>query len=100
MEENIEMEAIENIIEQLNLNPTIPALQKFKDKKTVDVRYMLISPYASAHIYWNDKIGELVYEVEEPILAEYEKAALERLENAMLELINVNVAVEKTLEAT
>src|SRR3989344_644285 len=84
---------------RINLNPTIPALRRYVDKKKVDVRYMLIPPYASTHIYWNNKLNELVYELEEPILDDYDKAALEKVENAMLELINVNVAIDKTLEA-
>ena len=88
------------MLHDINLNPTIPAIPKQQDKKKVDVRYMLIPPYASAHIYWNNKLGELVYELEEPILRDYEKETLEKIEDAMLELINVNVAVEKTLEAT
>ena len=85
---------------QLNLSPGIPALPKLEDKKKIDVRYMLIAPYVSAHIYWDSKISELVYELEEPMLKDYEKEALKQLENAMLELININVAVDKTLEAT
>ena len=84
----------------LNLNPNVPALPKLVDKKSVDVRYMLIPPYASAHIYWDNQTSELVYELEEPRLEEYEKAALEKLEEAMFDLINVNVAVDKTLDAT
>src|SRR3989344_1606754 len=84
----------------INTNPTIPALPRIEDKKKINVRYMLIPPYASAHIYWDSKINELVYDVEEPVLADYEKDALEKLESAMLELININVAVENTLEAT
>ncbi|MBU0466082.1 MAG: type II/IV secretion system ATPase subunit [Nanoarchaeota archaeon] len=88
------------MIGKLNLNPTVPPLPRYEDKKRIDVRYMLISPYASAHIYWNAKLNELVYELEEPILTDYEVEVLEKIENAMLELINVNVAVEKTLEAT
>ncbi len=84
----------------INTNPTIPALQRVGDKKKINIRYMLIPPYTSAHIYWDDKINELVYEIEEPILQEHEKEALEKLEDAMLELININVAVENTLEAT
>ena len=83
----------------ININPTVPALPRIDDKKKVDVRYMLIPPYASVHIYWNNKINEMVYDIEEPLLQEDEKVALEKLENAMFELINVNVAVEKTMEA-
>ncbi len=84
----------------INVNPAIPALPRFEDKKKVDVRYMLMPPYASAHIYWNSKINELVYDIEEPILQEYEKDILQKLERAMTELININVAIENTLEAT
>lgn len=84
----------------INLNPKIASLPKADDKTKINVRYALISPYAFAHIYWNSKVGELVYELEEPILQDSEKQVLKRLEEAMLEIINVNVAVEKTLEAT
>jgi len=84
----------------IDLNPPIPSLPKIKDKKQINIRYVLISPFATAHIYWNDKINELVYDLEEPILQDYEQAALEQIENAMLELINLNVATEKTIEAT
>jgi hypothetical protein len=44
----------------INLNPETPALPKFEDKTKVDVRYVLISPYAYVHIYWNPKISELI----------------------------------------
>ncbi|MEK6849980.1 MAG: type II/IV secretion system ATPase subunit [Nanoarchaeota archaeon] len=84
----------------INTNPAIPALPRVDDKKKINVRYMLIPPYASAHIYWDENINELVYDVEEPLLQDHEKEALEKLEQAMLELININVAVENTLEAT
>lgn len=84
----------------INLNPSIPALPKFEDKKKVNVRYMLIPPYASVHIYWDDKNDELIYDLEEPLLRDYEQDALNRLEEAMLELININVAVDRTVDAT
>jgi flagellar protein FlaI len=84
----------------INLNPKTPSLPKTDDKTKIDVRYALISPFAFAHIYWNKTINEVVYELEEPMLKDEEKAILARLEQAMLEIINVNVAVEKTLEAT
>lgn len=88
------------MIADINLNPAIPAIPKQHDKKKVNIRYMLLPPYASAHIYWNTKLNELVYELEEPILTEKEKEALKEIERAMLELININVAVEKSLETT
>ena len=63
----------------INTNPTIPALPRIEDKKKINVRYMLIPPYASAHIYWDNNINELVYDIEEPVLQENEKKALENL---------------------
>lgn len=84
----------------INLNPTIPVLLKPDDRTKIDVRYMLIPPYASVHIHWDKSTNELVYQVEEPLLNEKEKAILEEIEKAMYNLINVNVAVEKTVEAT
>lgn len=85
---------------QINFNPTIPVLPKVEDKTKIDVRYMLIPPYTSVHIYWNKEINELAYDLEEPVLNESEKNILNELERAMYELINVNVAVEKSIEAT
>src|SRR3989344_3590166 len=87
------------MVMQINLNPGIPALPKFSDKKKVDVRYMLMPPYAGVHIHWDTATSELVYDLEEPILDEYEKNVLEKIENALIELININVAVDKTTEA-
>lgn len=83
----------------ININPTIPALPKIEDKTKIDVRYMLISPYASAHIHWDEKINEVVYDIEEPVLAEDEADVLDKLESALMQLINVNVAVDKGIEA-
>ena len=88
------------MVTNINLNPSIPALPRTDDKKKIDVRYMLIPPYASVHIHWDEVKKELIYEVEEPVLTDAEKESLAKLEVAMLELINVNVAVEKTIEAT
>ena len=83
----------------INLNPTIPALPRFEDKTQIDIRCALISPYAFAHIYWNPKISELIYELEEPLLNEEEKELLKKIETNMREIININVLVEKTTEA-
>ena len=83
----------------INPNPVIPALPRLEDKTKIDIRYSLIAPYANSYIHWDSKLGELVYDVEEPVLNSNEKDILERLEEAMLELININVAVDKTIES-
>ena len=84
----------------INLNPPLPSLPRVKDKKKINARYMLVSPFSGTYIHWDSKINELMYELEEPVLQDYEKAILGQIEDAMLELINVNVAIEKTIEAT
>lgn len=82
----------------VNLTPPIPALPRVADKTKVDIRYSLIEPYANVHIYWEPKSGELMYEVEEPLLKPEERKVLTMIEDAMLELININVVVDKTLD--
>ena len=53
---------------EINLNPSLPALPKVEDKTKLDIRYTLISPYVSVHIYWDKVEGELKYDIEEPVL--------------------------------
>ncbi|MCH7759522.1 hypothetical protein IID20_04145, partial [Patescibacteria group bacterium] len=84
---------------ELDTSPPIPALPILKDKTQIDVRYTVVSPYSSIHIYWDSKESELKYEVEEPILNEDENEILNKIESSMRELINVNVVIEKTQEA-
>jgi flagellar protein FlaI len=83
----------------IDTTPPIPAIPAMNDKTRVDVRYALISPYATSHIYWDGESAELKYEVEEPLLSEEEKEILNRIESGMKEIINVNVVVEKTQQA-
>lgn len=83
----------------IDLSPNIPALPRPIDKTRIDIRYMLISPYVSAHIFFDRKRLELVYELEEPLLTAEEKDLLRRIEDAMKEVININVLIEKTKEA-
>jgi archaeal flagellar protein FlaI len=84
---------------EINLNPGIPALPKFEDKTKIDIRYTLIAPYVSAHIYWNKTEGELLYEIEEPILDQLEQESLDSLELSLQEMVNVNVIIQKTTES-
>jgi len=84
---------------RLDITPNIPTLPRIADKTKIDVRYVLIAPYVSVHIYFNKEQGELIYEVEEPVLTSEEREILSKIETAMRELINVDVVVEKTQEA-
>jgi len=76
----------------INLNPRVPAIPKFDDKTKIDVRYMVIAPYVSIHIYYDAKAGEVLYDVEEPIISKEEEANLDRIEQAMREVVDVNMA--------
>ena len=58
---------------EIDFSPETPNLKKIEDKTKVNIRYTLIAPFAFAHIYWNDKISELVYEIEEPPLSRKEE---------------------------
>ena len=85
---------------EIDFTPKIPPIKRIKDKTKIDIRYNLISPFAFAHIYWNPKISEVVYDIEEPVLNETEKAQKEEIITAMREIINFEEVVdnkEKTL---
>ncbi len=76
----------------INLNPIVPSIPKFEDKTKIDVRYIVISPYVSIHIHWNQSTSEIVYEVEEPILTEEENIMLQKIEGMLKEIINFNIS--------
>ena len=83
----------------INLNPKVPVLSQLKDKTKINVRYIVIDPYVSIHIYWDAKSNEVIYDVEEPIISEDEKANLNKIEQAMREIINVTmIGKDKTKE--
>jgi len=84
---------------RINLNPRIPPLPRIEDKTKINIRYVLISPYVSVHIYWNEEQGELIYEIEEPQLDDNEKQLLDTLRQSINELINVNVLVEDNTDS-
>ncbi|MFH0808592.1 MAG: type II/IV secretion system ATPase subunit [archaeon] len=75
----------------INLNPRTPALSKFEDKTKIDVRYMVIAPYVSVHVYYDANLGEVIYDIEEPVISEEERGYLDRIEQAMREVVNVNM---------
>ncbi len=83
---------------EINFSPQVPPLKKIKDKTKIDVRYCLISPYAYAHIYWDPKEHELVYNIEEPILNSDEKKYKEQLIESIRSMINFDIVIEKDLD--
>lgn len=84
---------------KINLNQNVPALPKIADKTKINIRYTLISPYVSVHIYWDRKYEELIYNIEEPILDDNEKNLLKDLEKSLEEFVSVDSIVEKDTES-
>ena len=84
---------------RINFTPEIPQVKKVADKTQIDVRYSLIAPFASVHIHWDQKISEVLYEIEEPILNDQEKFYLDQIRSAMRDVINFDVVVEKNIQA-
>ena len=76
---------------KINSNPFIPNISDFTNKTKIDVRYVVIQPYVSIHIYWKKEFSELVYEVEEPLLSEKEKDVLIKIEETLRDTINFNL---------
>ncbi|HEA46499.1 MAG TPA: secretion system protein E [Candidatus Pacearchaeota archaeon] len=82
----------------VNFSPQVPPLKKMEDKTKIDVRYSVVSPFSFVHIYWDPKIYEVVYEVEEPPLDAIEADYREQILNAMRDMINFDTVVEKDQE--
>ena len=74
---------------KLEVSTTMPKCPN-GTKESLDFRDPLIAPYAYAHIYWDSKSEEIVYEVEEPELVLEEKKILNILETSIKELINMS----------
>ena len=75
---------------QIDTRPRRIVLPDIKERISINIRYPLIPPYAYAHIFWDETIGELVYHVEEPILDETEKEVLRLLMLGLEEMINIS----------
>lgn len=79
---------------EINFNPQKPNLNLKLDKTQLDIRYCLIYPFAFAHIYWDEKEHEVIYDVEEPILSEEEKAYKEEITTTMRDIIDFDFSVK------
>ena len=96
MEEQINIQNYPQVL--INFSPMIPPLAKIKNKTKINVRYCLISPFTYVHIYWDSKIHELKYEIEEPLLNEEEIKYKEQIIFAMRNMINFEGVVERNKE--
>ncbi len=75
---------------KLAFNRTFRSLPSMDNKEKINIRYPLIIPYATAHIYWDNNRDELVYDVEEPALNDNLKKVLKISQKSLAELIDIN----------
>src|SRR3989338_2611014 len=74
----------------IDLRPRLIKIPDNIPKENIDIRYPLIMPYAFAHIYWNNEMNELSYDIEEPILDDTERELLRLIQLGLEEMINVS----------
>jgi flagellar protein FlaI len=80
------------------MSEILPVIPEFEDISKVDISYPLIPPFASAHIFWDDKEKELVYYVVEPELNEEEKHILILIAETLVEALEVEISALKKEE--
>lgn len=83
---------------KIDLTQKIFYLPDAPNRAKLNVRYPLVEPYVYAHIYWDRKNHELVYDLEEPTLSKDEKKVLDIIEKSMEELINISFIAMKSPE--
>jgi len=84
--------AFEKVKFEIDTVPKIVEIPDFRDEREINIRYPLIAPYSYAHLFWDEKINELIYFVEEPILDKTEKEVLRLVQLALEEMINISYA--------
>jgi len=75
-------------------------LPAYTDCKKIDVRYPLLEPFAHAHVYWMPEEKRIQYDVVQPELTDEDELNLDKIEKALLELIDVKISVVKEETAT
>ncbi|MFC1686137.1 ATPase, T2SS/T4P/T4SS family [Nanoarchaeota archaeon] len=82
---------------KIDLNPKVPELPMFENQSQVDFRYMVISPYVSIHVHWDNTKHEIVYEVEEPMLNTEEKFLFAKLKEEVEKALSEETILEKNV---
>ncbi len=75
---------------KLDLRPQIVQIPEYDDHTKINVKYDLIPPHCSCHIFWDNKNGELVYYVDEPELDDMEREILRLVTLGLEEMINIS----------
>jgi len=72
------------------LEEVVQRSERFKDITKVNISYCLLKPFAKAHIYYDEKEGEIKYDLIEPKLDERLKEIIDRVFNGLLQLVDVS----------
>ncbi|MFP4656433.1 MAG: type II/IV secretion system ATPase subunit [Candidatus Woesearchaeota archaeon] len=75
---------------KLDLRPQIVQIPDYKDHTKINVKYDLIPPHCSCHIFWDNKQEELIYYVDEPELDDMEREILRLVTLGLEEMINIS----------
>ena len=75
----------------LKKSARIIELPDMKDISKIDVTYPLIEPFAFANIKWSPDSKELAYNVVEPEMTADERAALDRISEAVIEMVDIGL---------
>lgn len=73
----------------------ILVIPKIEDMTKVDIRYPLIEPFAYARIQYDEERNELVYELDEPDLTDYEKSLYDKIIKNLTEIVDVQLSSVK-----
>jgi len=67
-------------------------LPSIKIPSRINLEYPLLEPFVTAHIRWDQRKKQLVYNVVEPPIAEEEKQGLEHIKSQLTEMIDVKIS--------
>ena len=65
-------------------------IERFKDLKKVDITYFLLKPFVKAHLYFDKKRNELIYELKEPKISQEDRELLKKIYNDLLQLVDLS----------
>ncbi|MBI2543338.1 MAG: type II/IV secretion system ATPase subunit [Candidatus Aenigmarchaeota archaeon] len=83
---------------RLEKTTRIIELPVVSDPTKMNVIYPLMEPFSYANIKWDPEENELIYFVIEPVLNENEKKVLEKISDALIQLVDVTFASLKEID--
>lgn len=85
---------------RLERSTRIVELPPVDDITKINVIYPLLEPFSYAHIKWDDQEKALIYNLIEPQLSEGEKKVLDKVSDAVIQLVDVELSgMKETAQA-